>query len=121
MLLKVTGVISVDAVRGAVEGRFGEDLDVGFIFVTVLAEVFCDVGVLVVVVEDELAESDAGEAAIDVFLHYGIEVGNFRVGVGSNEGFVEIVFIIVAGEGIDFGFDEIFALIKEGKKSGKNN
>ncbi len=96
-------------------------MDVGSIFVAVLAEVFCDVGVLVVVVEDELTESDTGEAAVDVFLHYGIEVGNFSVGVGSDEGFVEVVFVIIAGEGIDSGFDEIFALIKEGKKSGKNN
>ena len=68
-----------------------------------------------------MAEGDARKTVVDISLHDGIEVGSTSESVGSGEILVKVVFVVIAGEVVDFGFDEVFAFVKNSKESGRNN
>lgn len=93
------------AVRG---GR--EDLDGGRVLITIIRR-RCGVTGFFGVIEEELAEGDFRETDFFVFFHdfgerfFLIRGADFVCG---DDGFVEIIFVVIAGEIFDGGFREAF-------------
>ena len=75
-------------------GWVGVECDRSKVFVAIFGEKIGVGGIFLIVVEEELTQSDGGVAVGFVVLH-----------VGAGIILVKIVFVVVGGEGGDLGFD----------------
>ena len=63
--------------------------------------------------EKKLAERNVREAASGVFFHSGVDVFNLGKLLGRSKIVIEIVFIVIGGEGGDASLNAVFGFIED--------
>ena len=65
-------------------------------------------GIFLMVVKENLAERDFGEAVGLVFSHGGVDIVEILEVGGVGEIGVEVIFVVISGEGFELAFDGLF-------------
>ena len=116
-MLESARVVVVDVVVGFAIGGFGKELDESVASVAIGTEDSGGFGVACIVEEKKLAERNASEAGGGVARD---DVGGGFVVIVGDFG-VEIIFIIIGGDGFDSADDDTLGICKRANEYSEND